>query len=65
MKVTTVHILPVLMCDECVFAETDVDEGHDWDILNVNEGLGPRLSSPLTTQDGFADLLTSVLNLVL
>lgn len=31
------------MCDARVFAETDVDEGHDWDILNVNEGLWPRL----------------------
>lgn len=22
-----------------MFAETDVDEGHDWDIFNINEGL--------------------------
>lgn len=23
-------------------AETDVDEGHDWDIFNINEGLGTQ-----------------------
>lgn len=30
-----------------MFVETDVDEAHDWDILNINEGLWPHLFSLL------------------
>lgn len=33
-----------------MFAETDADEGHDWDIFNINEGLW-------THQLGFAIIL--------
>lgn len=31
------------MWHEPVFLETDVDGGHDWDILSINEGLWLRL----------------------
>lgn len=52
------------MWDKSV-VEIDVDEGHDWDILDINEGLWLHLFSFFRAQDSFADLLTSVLCCVL